>query len=205
MIDRRQFMVTLGVITTVIGYSGCRPAAEAGQQQRETGAAMKTAGFGWEIARLNDCGADAYFPIKNNMIIHSIDVDVAFMLTALPSGPGMAEVLSTAFISRGGPPDFQTGVHAYPPENLSPDFGSLQFCDPNHLSPNCSNPSQDILCAVILKGFASASGLGASMSRHVGTLPNATVSAGDYLAFHMDHYGVPGDGEMQVVIGYELI
>jgi len=30
-----------------------------------------------------------------------------------------------------------------------------------------------------------------------------TVSANDYLVFHMDHAGVPGDVEMQVRLGYE--
>ncbi|HTS34203.1 MAG TPA: hypothetical protein VMH04_00950 [Candidatus Solibacter sp.] len=41
-------------------------------------------------------------------------------------------------------------------------------------------------------------------SRQVLVYPSLSLSAGDYLVFHMDHQGVTLDAEMQIVLAYTL-
>jgi hypothetical protein len=63
---------------------------------------------------------------------------------------------------------------------------------------------QNIFYSVILKCFVPADGSASSTSRHVSMARSFMLNAGDYLAFNMSHAGIPGDGEMQVVLQYTL-
>jgi hypothetical protein len=49
-----------------------------------------------------------------------------------------------------------------------------------------------------------ADGAGSATSRHVAIAPSLPLTAGNFLVFHMDHAGIPGDCEMQVVLQYTL-
>src|SRR5579864_7499030 len=71
------------------------------------------AGFGWEIDNVDNNGADVYFEVRDAMILNSINVDVAFMITGLPAAPGFAEVLCNGGVSRGAKPTFSPPPAAY--------------------------------------------------------------------------------------------
>jgi hypothetical protein len=63
---------------------------------------------------------------------------------------------------------------------------------------------QDIFYNVILKTWVPDNGTASSTSRHFSASPGLELAADDYLVFHMNHAGVPGDAEMQVVLEYTL-
>jgi hypothetical protein len=196
--------LTAGSLTAMDTVS--TPAGHARQMQEEQrGAAImaQTASFGWEVSDVDNNGADVYVKVLRPMTLASVDVDVAYMITALPSTPGFAEVLCTAMVSRGRSPTFSTGPQAYNEPLPSPHFGTVRLVNPNKLTgPYNTRLGQDSFLAVILKSWVPADGAGSHTARHVHTTPSLTLHAGDYLVFHMDHAGVPGDAEMQVVLGY---
>ncbi|HLI02312.1 MAG TPA: hypothetical protein VKV06_16110 [Acidimicrobiales bacterium] len=165
---------------------------------------LSVVSFGWEITNLHDNGADVYFPVQRDMIFQWLDVDVATMLTSLPSSAGFLEVLCTGAVGRGGPPKFGPAPQAYLETPDSTNFGSIATENPEGLSVGIgpTTPGQDGFFATILKAFAPSTGAASSASRHVHTEPDLVLRRGDYLGFHMDHAGVQVDGEMQVVIGY---
>jgi hypothetical protein len=70
-------------------------------------------GFGWEIVNIDNSGADVFFEVRDTMILNAINVDVAFMITSLPSQPGFAEVLCDGGVSRGVAPKFSAPPQAY--------------------------------------------------------------------------------------------
>jgi hypothetical protein len=209
---RREFLLgsglALGALTA--GTLTHAPAALASSEahagsEPATTTTLKSAGFGWEITNVNNNGADVYFQVQRSMTLRSLEVDVAFMILSLPAAPGMAEVLCTAAVSRGGPPTFAPGPQAYIVLQNSPDFGAVQVYNPNNLNIGYNgNLGQDELMALILKTWVPSDGTASATSRHIGPLyfPGFPLNAGDYLVFHMDHAGVPGDVEMQVVLGY---
>ncbi len=159
--------------------------------------------FGFEIVNLNGNGADAYFPVANKMTLNAFNIDAAFMLTAPPSGPGFAEVLCQGRVARGGPPKFSASVAAYLPFPASPDFGTVEFYNPDNLQVIGNGTlSQDLFYSVILKSWVPADGTASATSRQVAARPSLALDAGDYLAFHMDHAGVSVDCELQVVLEY---
>jgi hypothetical protein len=162
------------------------------------------ASFGFEITNLNGNGADAYFPVAKNMTLNSFNIDVALMLDST-SASGGAEVLCQARVSRGGPPTF-SGTSGYLPFPTSSDFGSVATYNPANLTiVDNSSLSQDLFYSVILKTYIPADGTASSTHRQVFGQPALQLNAGDYLAFHMDHDGVPVDCEMQVVLNYTLL
>lgn len=165
---------------------------------------LSVVSFGWEITDLDDNGADVYFPVQRDMVFESLDVDVATMLTALPSAPGFLEVLCTGAVGRGAPPTFGPAPQAYLEPPASDNFGTIAAKSAQGLTVGIgpSTPGQDGFFAVILKAFAPSTGAASSASRHVHSEPGLLLNRGDFLGFHMDHAGVPLDGEMQVVIGY---
>jgi len=163
-----------------------------------------SASFGWDIANIHNNGADVYFRVTNSITLLSVDVDVAFRPTSL--GNGYAEVLCVGLVSRNGIPKFVPGVQAFISVASSGDFGQVQTYNPNNLAVTPTSPfsvGQDSFCGVILKTWVPGDGNASVTSRHVLSNPSLTVSANDYLVFHMDHAGVPGDVEMQVRLGYE--
>ncbi len=164
------------------------------------------ASFGWEVSNLNDNGADVYFEVTSNMVVNAIDTDVSFMLTALPSAPGFAEILCRAAVSRGERPKFYPGDPGASFESpQSPNFSKTHIHNPNKLNVGDDGYLlQNIFYSVILKTWVPASGTASSTSRHVSATPSLVLNAGDYLVFNMSHAGVPGDAEMQVVLQYTL-
>jgi hypothetical protein len=114
-------------------------------------------------------------------------------------------VLCRAAVSHGVP-KFVHGDPGAPfvsPE--SPNFGRVHIYNPNNLNVvNDGFVLQDIFYNVILKSWVPRSGTASSTSRHFSSSPEIQLAAEDYLVFHMNHAGVPGDAEMQVVLEYAL-
>jgi len=164
------------------------------------------ASFGWEVTNLNDNGADVYFEVTSNMVVSAVDIDVAFMITALPANPGFTEILCRAAVSPGGRPKFYEGDAGASFESpQSANFGTTRIHNPNKLNVGDDGYLlQNIFYSVILKTFVPADGTASSTSRHVTMARSLMLNAGDYLVFNMSHAGVPGDGEMQVVLQYTL-
>lgn len=163
--------------------------------------------FGWEITDLHNNGADVAFPVEVDMLLLSLEVDVATMLTSLPAAAGFLEVLCTAAVGRGAPPTFGPPPQAYLDETGSPNFSAIATDNPSGLQVGVgpTTPGRDGLFGVILKAWAPADGTASSASRHVRTPLRLPLAKGDFLGFHMDHAGVGVDGEMQVVLGYQAL
>jgi hypothetical protein len=166
----------------------------------------KIAGFGWEISNLDNNGANVFFGVRRGMILQWVDIDVAFMITSAPAVPGFAEVLCRAGVSRGAPPTFSGPPQDYILFPTSPDFGDVHVHNPNHLSVGFDGVLlQDAFYQVILKSWVPVDGTASSTSRNAHVEPNLVLSTSDFLVFHMDHGGVPGDAEMQVTMSYVLV
>lgn len=200
MRDRRQFLressIALGAVT-------------AGSVTRLNAAAAdprKSGSFGWEVSNINNNGANVFFQIIHGMTLESLDIDVAFMINSAPSAAGFAEVLCTAGISRGAPPAFSSGPQGYPAGPISADFGNFQVSNPNNLNVGFNaGVGQDILYECILKTWVPLDGTASATSRNIYLQPFVVLNPGDFLFFHMDHGGVQGDAEMQMVLGYTLV
>ena len=163
----------------------------------------KIAGFGWEITDLDNNGANVSFVVRQGMILQWVDIDVAFMITSAPAGPGFAEVLCRAGVSRGGRPNFSGPPQDHILFPTSPDFGGVRVHNPNHLSIRYDGGLlQDAFYQVILKSWVPIDGTASSTSRNTHVEPNLVLSTNDVLVFHMNHGGVPGDSEMQVTMSY---
>jgi hypothetical protein len=84
--DRRSFvgrgLALAGLAGTITGLDSSAGAATA------TSTGPSFASFGWEVTNLNDNGADVYFEVTSNMVVSAVDIDLAFMITALPANPG---------------------------------------------------------------------------------------------------------------------
>ena len=162
-------------------------------------------GFGWEVSNIDNNGADVFFEVRNPMILTSINVDVAFMITGAPSQAGFAEVLCDGGVSRGAKPTFSNSPQAYIGFPASANFGDLTPHNPNHLNVGLGAVVQDLFFNVILKTWVPAHGTGGYTSRQVYAQSGLALNKGDYLVFHMDHAGVGGDVEMQAVLQYNLV
>ncbi len=166
----------------------------------------RVASFGWEVTNLDNNGADVYFRVANDLVLNSAEFDTAFMITSLPSSPGFAEILCRAAVSRGVPKFVQGDSSAWFVSPESPDFGTVKVYNPNNLDVgNDGYLLQDVFFNIILKTWVPASGAASSTARHVSVASGRTLSADDYLVFHMNHAGVPGDAEMQVTLQYTLV
>ncbi len=165
----------------------------------------KIAGFGWEIGNLDNNGANVYFRVLQGMVLQWVDIDVAFMITSAPAVPGFAEVLCRAGVSRDARPSFSGPPQDYILFPASSDFGGVHVHNPNHLSVGSDSVLlQDAFYQVILKSWVPVDGTASSTSRNAHVEPNLVLSTSDFLVFHMDHAGVPGDAEMQVTMSYLL-
>ena len=199
--DRRTFLKGGSfVIGALAASSGAATAEEA---EPNAVANIHTAGFGWEACNLSNNGADIYVEVGKKMILQGIDIDVSSMICG--SGPsGQAEVLCHAGVCQERP-SFSPSAAAYLNLRGSEDFGPLMPDNPNGLDfVQDGVLLQDRFFAVILKTWAPPDGSASSTARHVSASPDLHLNAGNYLAFHMDHSGVPVDAEMQVVIKYQL-
>jgi len=205
--SRREFLrrssVVLGTVAAgSVAMVNPSPVRGAGMP---TGRIDPVVGFGWEITNLDNNGADVYFEVESAMTLNSVNIDVAFSPTST-SPTGNVSVLCAAYASRGGVPTFNnTGGHAYVTNPASSNFGSVTLYNPNGLSVSYnSSLAQDQLYAVSLKTWVPSTGSAAATSRQVLANPSLSLSVGDYVVFHIDHEGVPGDAEMQVVLEYSL-
>jgi len=215
MSDRRTFLirstlalagVTTGTFTPLEAMMNARtkelfpqvgmPAASSGPQQ--------LAGFGWEISDINNNGADLYFEVLNAMVLNTMNIDVAFMLTGPPAQAGFAEVLCMGGVSRGAKPTFSDPPPAYINLPPNPNFARLAVHNPNNLSNGIGGVVSGLFYTVILKTWVPVDGTASSTYRHVVVSPGLVLSKGDFLVFHMDHAGVGGDVEMQTSFQYTL-
>jgi hypothetical protein len=205
--DRRSFV---GRGLALAGLAGAVTATVTGLDSSARAAATSTgssfASFGWEVTNLNDNGADVYFEVTSNMVVSAVDIDVAFMITALPVDPGFTEILCRAAVSPGRRPEFYKGDPGASFESpQSPNFGTTHIHNPNNLNVGDDGYLlQNVFYSVILKTFVPADGAASSTSRHISMARSLVLNAGDFLVFNMSHAGVPGDGEMQVVLQYTL-
>jgi hypothetical protein len=168
-------------------------------------AAGATVSFGWEVS-LKGNGANIYFRVAKDMILNTVNIDVAFMILSLSETRGFAEVLCQASVSRGVVPTFDNdGGHAYTDTPPSPDFDTATIYNPNRVELGANTSfGQDMFYSVIMKSWVPHDGSGSAQSRQAFMQPALPLNAGDYLVFHMDHAGVKVDAEMQVVLGYTL-
>jgi len=202
--DRRTFVGGSGLALAGVAGAVTGLSSEARAQQSSTSPSF--ASFGWELANLNNNGADVFFEVTNNLVLSAADFDVAFMLISPPSEPGFAEILCRAAISPGAPPTFykdDPGASFVSP--ASPNFEKVKVHNPHGL--NIGNDGyllQNVFFSVILKTWVTADGTASSTSRHVRLAQSLALNAGDYLVFNMSHGGVSGDCEMQVTIEYVL-
>jgi hypothetical protein len=204
--DRREFLN--GTRVASLAAIASTPRASLVSQGLAAGGTNTdaAASFGWE-GSFNGKGADIYFRVSNNMILNALNIDAAFVIEAVPSAPGLAEVLCQASVSRGAAPTFDNSQgHAYLVEPASSNFGPAAIYNPNGLAINENATfGQDLFYSVILKAWVPADGTAGASWRQVRAEPTLTLNVGDYLVFHMDHAGVPVDAEMQVVLEYALI
>jgi hypothetical protein len=217
-LDRRTFLaegalvlagITAGTVTSAEGMMNTRGRREflhaISPVPGATQAGDPVVGFGWEIVNIDNNGADVFFEVRDTMILNAINIDVAFMITSLPSQPGFAEVLCDGGVSRGAAPKFSAPPQAYIGFGASPNFGDLTLHNPNKLNVGLGGVVQDLFFNVILKTWVPADGTGGSTSRQVYAQTGLALNKGDYLVFHMDHAGVGGDVEMQAVLQYTLV
>jgi hypothetical protein len=167
---------------------------------------LQVAAFGWEVSNLFGNGADVHFKILNNMMLHTVNVDLSAAILSADA-TGFAEILCVGGVSRQTVPTFDnSGGHAYINFPVSSNFGAVTTENPNNLTLFFGkNVQQDQFLAVILKTWVPADGTASATARQVLVHPSLNVNAGGYLVFHMDHAGVSVDAEMQVVITYALI
>ena len=201
--QRRSFVSSLALAGVAAGTITGLSSSAAGATNSQGG--PRIASFGWEVNNLDNNGADVYFRVADNMILNSLSIDTSFMLTALPSSPGFAEILCRAAASQGPPKFYQGDPTASFISPASPNFGKVEAYNPNNLNLGYDGVVlQYIFYSVILKTWVPENGAGSSTSRHVNTRPQARLNADDYLVFNMNHAGVPGDCEMQVVLEYTV-
>lgn len=200
---RRKFLAGTGV--ALAGVTAGSASAFSGSSATTQGATLMSAGFGWEINNIHDNGADAYVLVVESMVLSAANIDVAYMITEAPTVAGFAEVLCGGAVSRGAPPSFSSGPQAYTLSSKSPNFGNVQIYNPNGLTIGYNGfLLQDEFYQVILKTWVPLNGTASSTHRQVRVTPSLQLNSGDYLVFHMDHAGVQGDVEMQVVLEYSL-
>jgi hypothetical protein len=192
-----QACSSTGSVPTVLAATAAPPTATV------LGNGTQVASFGWEVCNLGGNGANTYVKVANNMIVQTVNVDLAASIMSNRAA-GFAEILCTGGVSRQALPSFDSSSQAYINFPASPDFGAVTPENPHGLSLLASGMVQDQFLAVILKTWISPDGSGSATSRQVLVYPSLNVSAGDYLVFHMDHQGVSVDAEMQIVITYTL-
>jgi hypothetical protein len=204
--ERRSFLLSsrdmvVGALTagTLVACASAGPTTV----QAQTSLSPGTAAFGWEISNLFNNGADAYFPVQRDLVLNSVDVDLAFSPLSPPAIPGLAEVLCQGAVSRGGAPSFASGPQAYFFPPISPAFAAVQTYNPSGLTIGYNPPVQDTFMSVILKSWMPVDGTASQAYRHVQVLPSISLKTGDYLVFHMDHSGAPVDAEMQVILVFQ--
>jgi hypothetical protein len=201
---RRAFVSGTGLALAGVA-AGAITGLTSSSARANTQPNLRIASFGWEVTNLNDNGADVYFQVRSSMTLTSVNIDASFMITSVPASAGFTEVLCRAAVTHGVP-KFVHGDPGAPfvsPE--SPNFGRVEVYNPNNLNVvNDGFILQDIFYNMILKTWVPDNGTASATSRHFSSSPGLQLNAEDYLVFHMNHAGVPGDAEMQIVLEYTL-
>jgi hypothetical protein len=204
---RREFLNRTG-LTSLGGAVALNSPPELGQTGPSLPAGPSlngTASFGWKVSNLNNNGADVYFPVARNMLLNAVNIDAAFVVLSQPVTPFWTELLCRGNIYRGAAPVFGPQGPSYLPFTQSPDFGSVTLYNPNNLNVHADAIlKQDFFYSIIMKAWVPLDGTAAAVSRQFSAEPSLTLHAGDYLSFHMDHAGLPGEGEMQIVLAYSV-
>src|ERR1700690_804947 len=131
--DRRSFVGGSGL--ALAGVAGTITGLSSKAQAQPSSTSPSFASFGWEVANLNDNGADVFFEVTNNLVLSAADFDIAYMITSPPATPGFAEILCRAAISPGAPPTFYSddpGASFISPQ--SPNFGKVKIHNPHRLN-----------------------------------------------------------------------
>ena len=187
-----------GVQTCALPISASLPAAASPTS------GTQVAAFGWEAANLHGNGANTYVQVINNMVLESVNADISASVMSTRD-TGFLEILCCGGVSRQAVPTFSNASQVYVNFPTSSNFGAVTADNPHNLTLFIEGAMmQDQFLAVILKSWVPSDGAASATSRHVLVNPSLSLSAGDYLVFHMDHYGVGVDAEMQVVIRYTL-
>ena len=206
---RRDFLVGGGLAIGALATQGCTkplaiPAVAAAVPVASPTSGTQVAAFGWEAANLHGNGANTYVQVMNNMVLESVNADISASVTSARDA-GFAEILCCGGVSRQAAPTFSNASQVYVNFATSSNFGAVTAENPHNLTLFVEGAMmQDQFLAVILKTWVPSDGAASATSRHVLVYPSLTLSPGDYLVFHMDHYGVGVDAEMQVVIRYTL-
>lgn len=161
---------------------------------------MKTLNVGWEVPSLNNNGANFVVPILAALTIQKIQVDVSMMFPQGGSGP--AEMLTGGWLQSSLV--FGGASHEFPwgqPPWSSTEFGPGQLNNPNNIAgAGGASGGAGGLFTFILKTEAPETTDRQCVIENIGI----SATPGQYLVFHMDHAGVPADGEMQSVIYYTV-
>jgi hypothetical protein len=197
ILPRRSFLKGGGLFVGALAAEDCGSVRLSPQS-------LAVASFGWEAGNLYGNGADVYFKVVDNMVLHKINVDLSAAILS-NNAAGFAEILCTGGVSRQAVPTFSTGKQEYANVPVSSNFGPLSTENPNNLTLYLSGAVyQDQFLSAILKTWVPADGTASATSRQYLAFPSLKLFAGDYLVFHMDHQGVSVDAEMQVVMTYGL-
>jgi hypothetical protein len=201
--DRRNFLLTsrdLMVGALAAGTLACAAGSGPSVVNAQNPTPSNVAAFGWEINNLGVGGGAVYLPLKNSVVLKTVDVDMSFSPLSAPSQPGFADVLCRGQVSRGGPPTF-TGaeVNYFPP--AAPQLGPPVSFNPGSLQLGMDGFAfQDTFLNVILKAWITTEGTASQTDRHVQISPSLNINAGDYIVFTMSGGEIVVDAEMQIVM-----
>ena len=193
-INRRKFLcggsLAFAAATAgTIGLLGCSSAH---------GTALSAAGFHWEVSGLDGNLAGAHFKVVKSVVLRGLNIEVAYAYASPAATSGYARLLCKVGVVRGAAPQFNGSGFQSPP---SEDFGSLRIDNPNNLTVVAdSNPFLNIFCATVLKTWVPQLPTACVSARQVRSDRGLSLRAGDYLVFQLNHAGVPGDGQMNVIL-----
>lgn len=193
-INRRKFLCggTLAFAAATAGTIGLLGCASA------QGMALSAAGFHWEVSGLDGNLAGAYFKVIKSVLLRGLNIEVAYAYASPAATSGYARLLCRVGVVRGAAPQFNSSGFQSP---LSGDFGSLRLDNPNNLTVAAdSNPFLNIFYATVLKTWVPQPPTACVSARQVRSDRGLNLRAGDYLVFQINHTGVPGDGQMNVIL-----
>jgi len=197
--SRRQFLrgggLALGAVTA--GSLNARRVETA----NSSSVGRRTVIWGWELY-LNNSSSTAYFEVLQAMRLDFASIDLAYTIVEPPAAPGFVEALCSAGVTRGGPPNLDPAVETFP---RTVNFGEPNVTHHETLYSYSGAVFEDVFYNVILKTWVPLGGAGSATYRNVRVDPLLDLNAGDCLVFQMAGDGVvPGDLEMQIVLGYTI-
>ena len=159
------------------------------------------AGFSWTVSDLDGTSAFAYFRALRTIVLKAFNIDAAYSISSEGAVFGSAKLSCKASVLHRSA--LRSGFGKFAPAR-SNDFGAAVLYNPNNLTIDCdSSPIQNAFYSAILASCVPSTGKSSQASRHVRSSANIVVSAGDYLCFHLVHAGVPGEGNLGVVLEFD--